>query len=124
MLVAHIYNPDTRSIAMPPLSAGKKEKIAEQILLFLFTHAPQSLFTATIAQELARDEEFIKEQLQELEKKKLVNCIVKNKAGTFYAVRKRWRLSDPAYMFYKQRQEKGVQLSTQNHTEGEQHTTP
>jgi hypothetical protein len=90
---------------MPPLSQVKKEKIAEQILHHLFLSAPNPLFTAAIAHELARDEEFIKSQLEELAKKKVIVCITKNKTGVEYTLRKRWRLSDQAYLVYKQRQQ-------------------
>lgn len=89
---------------MPPLSQVKKDKVAEQILHYLFSHAPEAHFTATIAHELARDEEFLKAQLEVLEKKQLVICITKNKEGTPYTLRKRWRLADKAYLIYKQKQ--------------------
>ena len=89
---------------MPPVSQVKKDKIAEQILHFLFSQAPQAHFTATIAGELARDEEFIKTQLEALEKKQAVICITKNKDGTPYSLRKRWRLADKVYTLYKTKQ--------------------
>ncbi|MBM3230566.1 hypothetical protein FJZ22_02850 [Candidatus Pacearchaeota archaeon] len=89
---------------MPHVSQQKKDKIAEQILHFLFSQSPQAHFTSTIATELARDEEFIKAQLEELEKKKAIICITKNKEGTPYSLRKRWRLADKVYALYKQKQ--------------------
>ncbi len=89
---------------MPPVSQEKKDKIAEQILHFLFSQAPQAHFTATIASELARDEEFIKIQLEILEKKQAVVCITKNKDGTPYSLRKRWRLADKVYSLYRNKQ--------------------
>ena len=91
--------------SMPRLSQKKRDKIAEQVLHYLFTSAPEAHFTATIATELARDEEFIKELLHELEHKKLIVIVTKNKKGTPYASRKRWRLTDKAYLFYKQKQQ-------------------
>ena len=45
---------------MPKISEQKIEKISEQILAFLYSIAPKPCFTLHIAQELARDEEFIK----------------------------------------------------------------
>ncbi len=83
------------------ISDQKKEKISEQILLLLFSSNPQPKFTLHIAQELARDEEFIKKMLLELKKKKLVLEIKKNPQGKNYKRRSRWRLSEKAYEAYK-----------------------
>ncbi len=82
------------------LSQQKKDKIAEQILSFLFHENPRSHFTATISKELARDEEFIKTLLFELRAKGLVTAIKKNPKGQFYSRRIRWRLSNQAYQAY------------------------
>ncbi len=89
---------------MPRLSKEKKDKISEQILHHLFTVSPESKFTAEIAQEIARDEEFIKSTLLDLEKKKLVIQINRNKEGIQYAKRQRWRLSNNAFEAYKKHQ--------------------
>jgi len=62
------------------------------------------MFTLHIAQELARDEEFIKKILLELKKKKLIIEIKKNPKGVDYKRRSRWRLSDKAYQVYKANQ--------------------
>lgn len=86
------------------ISKEKREKISEQILLFLYLINPQPTFTSHIAQELARDEEFIKKILTELKNKKLVLEIKKNPKGTDYKRRSRWRLSDKAYQVYKENQ--------------------
>lgn len=86
---------------MPKISQIKEEKIKESILAFLFQHTPKALFTYHIAQELARDEEFIKRLLQELESKELVLAIKKNSQGQDYNKRIRWRLSDKTYQAYK-----------------------
>ena len=40
------------------ISKEKKEKICEQILMFLYSIAPKPVFTVTIAREIARDEEY------------------------------------------------------------------
>ena len=45
------------------LSKDKRDKIAEQVLSFLYHSFPKQLFTAEIAKEIARDEEFIKKIL-------------------------------------------------------------
>ena len=83
------------------ISKIKKEKISEQILLFLFTRSPQIIFTSHIAQEIARDEEFVKKILNELKSKGLVIEIKKNKEGIDYKRRSRWKLNDRTYQVYK-----------------------
>ena len=83
------------------ISQEKKNKISEQILAFLFSVAPRSIFTSHIAQEIVRDEEFVKNLLQDLKKKKLVVEIKKNPEGINYLRRSRWKLSDKAYEAYK-----------------------
>jgi len=89
---------------MPRISQQKKDKISEQILHYLFTISPESTFTNKIAQETARDEEFTKFLLQELEKKKLVIKVTKNPSGTDYKRRERWRLSNSTFEIYKKHQ--------------------
>jgi hypothetical protein len=89
---------------MPQISSKKEEKIKESILLFLFQSSPKSIFTAHISQELARDEEYVKKLLLELEVKSLVVSVKKNQEGLEYKKRMRWRLSDKAYSLYKQMQ--------------------
>lgn len=89
---------------MPTISKEKKERISEQILHYLFTISPESKFTSDIAKELARDEEFIKDLLNELKEKKVIIEINKNSIGTDYLRRQRWRLSNEVYEFYKKHQ--------------------
>lgn len=86
---------------MPQISSKTKDKIAEQILHYLFAQAPSAQFTNSIANSLARDEEFIKFLLSELEKKQLVIKITKGPEGQQYSRRQRWRLSNQAYEAYK-----------------------
>lgn len=86
------------------ISKEKKEKISEQILAHLFLTNPKPLFTAHIAKEIARDEEFIKQLLKDLKKKGFVVEINKNPSGKDYLKRSRWKLSEKAYLFYKQKQ--------------------
>ena len=86
---------------MPPISQSKKDKISEQILHYLFNSSPDALFTSKIAEEIARDEEFTKALLLELEKKKLITKVDKNPQGITYTRRQRWRLSSQAYDVYK-----------------------
>lgn len=89
---------------MPKLSQEKKDKISEQILNYLFTISPELKFTSEIAKEIARDEEFTKSILQDLNKKGLVVEVNKNKNGVDYLKRQRWRLSNRAFEVYKTHQ--------------------
>jgi len=86
------------------LSDKKKEKISEQIMALLYSLAPKAIYTSHIAQEIARDEEFVKVLLINLTKKGLIVEIKKNSEGEAYSRRIRWRISDRAYTIYKQKQ--------------------
>jgi hypothetical protein len=87
------------------ISTQKKEKIYEQILAFLYSVSPKSLFTMNIAKEIARDEEFVKALLVDLRKKGLIIEIKKSPEGVSYLKRSRWTLSDNAYQAYKKHQQ-------------------
>jgi len=89
---------------MPRISKEKKDKIAEQILHFLFSISPESRFTSEISKEIARDEEFVKSLLVDLTKKGLIVEINKNPNGVEYSKRQRWRLSNKAFEVYKKHQ--------------------
>ncbi|MBS3091855.1 hypothetical protein J4466_00390 [Candidatus Pacearchaeota archaeon] len=82
------------------ISDKKREKITEHILSVLYDQFPKPLFTSQIAHEIARDEEFTKTLIQELEKKGIVIPINKNSKGTKYLRRLRWRLSNKAQEAY------------------------
>jgi len=84
------------------ISLIKREKISEQILSYLFSISPKPSFTAHIAREVARDEEFTKKLLLNLKEKRLVIEVKKNPSGKTYKKRSRWRLSDRAYTAYKE----------------------
>ncbi len=84
------------------ISKEKREKISEQILAYLYSINPKPAFTAHIAKEMARDEEFMKDLLMDLKEKKLVVEIKKNSKGVQYLRRSRWKLSDKVYQAYKQ----------------------
>ena len=86
------------------ISIQKQEKISEQILAFLFSKNPVPFFTSHIAQELARDEEFIKKLLGDLKQKRLVIEIKKNSQGTPYKRRARWKLAQTTYQAYSSKQ--------------------
>ena len=89
---------------MPTISKQKKDKIAEQILHYLFTISPEAAFTNKIAEEIARDEEFTKSLLQELKSNSLIVEVKKNPEGQDYLRRQRWRLSDAAFQVYSKQQ--------------------
>ena len=86
------------------LSQDKKNRIIEQILSFLYHSFPEEPFTAEIAREVVRDEEFVKRILFELKEKGLIVPIVKNKKGEPFSRRLRWRLSTKVYEVYKSKQ--------------------
>jgi hypothetical protein len=94
------------------LSKDKKEKVAEQVLALLYNSFPKQLFTAEIAREIARDEEFIKTLMLELKDKNLVLAIKKNEAGKDFIRRSRWQLTSPAYQAYNQRVNQVIQNPT------------
>jgi len=84
------------------LSKQKRDRISEQVLSHLYHNFPRAFFTAELAKETARDEEFIKAMLLELQDKKIVSCIKKSSEGVLYSRRMRWTLSPKAYDAYKQ----------------------
>ncbi|MEK6846715.1 MAG: hypothetical protein AABY16_00955 [Nanoarchaeota archaeon] len=86
---------------MPRISKKKRSKISEQILSHLYELSPEPQFTNKIAQEIARDEEFTKSLLQELESNKLLVRITKGPQGQDYQRWERWRLSNAAFDAYK-----------------------
>ena len=89
---------------MPIISQQKIEKISEQILYHLYSIFPKQVFTSEVAKELARDEEFMKKLLINLEKRGLVIKIEKNSQGFQYSRRQRWRISNKAHAAYKEHQ--------------------
>lgn len=89
---------------MPKISEKKKQKIAEQILHYLFSISPEAVHTNKIADEIARDEEFTKFLLEDLKLKSFILEINKNPDGKAYDKRQRWRLSDAAFNAYSKHQ--------------------
>ncbi len=86
------------------ISNKKQEKILNQIVDFLYLSYPKPVFTSFIAEEIARDEEFVKKLLINLKEKKLITEIKKNSEGINYLRRSRWKLSDKTYIIYKNKQ--------------------
>ena len=95
---------------MPTISTQKIEKISEQVVSYLYSIFPKLIFTSDIAKELARDEEFIKKILIELEKKELIVRIDKNPQGIQYLKRQRWRISNKAHNIYSKYQKQNYIL--------------
>ena len=85
------------------ISQNKKDKIAEQVLSFLYHSFPNQPFTAEIAREVARDEEFMKTLLFELKEKGLIIPIRKNSKGEVFSRRLKWRLTNKVYDVYSQK---------------------
>jgi len=85
------------------LSKNKRDRIIEQILAFLYHSFPKQPFTAEIAREIARDEEFIKRILLELKEKGLVVQIRKNSKGMSFTRRIKWALSKKVYDVYSEK---------------------
>ncbi len=86
---------------MPQISKEKEKRIKEEILHLLFHNSPKMLFTVQVAKELARDEEYIKRLLLDLEGQDLALSVKKNNQGIEYSRRVRWRLSNKAYTVYQ-----------------------
>jgi hypothetical protein len=86
------------------LSKEKKDRIIEQILSYLYGSFPKTPFTAQIAREIARDEEFVKKLLFELKEKNLVVSIKRNDEGEIFTKRNKWRLTNEVYEIYKSKQ--------------------
>jgi predicted transcriptional regulator with HTH domain len=86
------------------ISKAKKDKISEQILSYLYHSFPKTPFTAEIAREIIRDEEFVKRLLLELSDKGLIIPIKKNSKGNLFLRRSKWRLSNKVYEIYKSKQ--------------------
>ncbi|MAG02759.1 hypothetical protein CMI42_05460 [Candidatus Pacearchaeota archaeon] len=82
------------------ISQEKIDKINEQILHFLYQSFPNQPFTASIAKEIARDEEFIKKILFEMKEKGLVIPIKKDNKGNIFSKRIKWKLSNKVYDIY------------------------
>jgi hypothetical protein len=98
------------------ISNAKIEKIKENILAVIFSKSPQAIFTADIASEIARDEEFIKRLLIEMEKDRLVAGVKKNNQGISYLKRQRWRLSSHVFEAYSKINQQKIDYDDKNHT--------
>ncbi len=86
---------------MSRISEKNVNKIQEDILALLYENALQGLFTKSIADELARDDEFVLALLKKLEKKRIVRQAGKSEDSAS-GKRRRWVLTDKAYNAYKE----------------------
>ena len=86
------------------ISQTKKDRINEHILSFLYHIFPKQPFTAEIAREIARDEEFVKKLLFDLKEKNLVVSIRRNSKGEIFSRRLKWRLSKQIHEIYDSKQ--------------------
>lgn len=80
---------------MSRISDKKIEKVKSDILSLLYENNLRSLYTVYIADEIARDDEFILKLLRILQKENLVEQINKGK-------RKKWMMTNKAYKAYSQ----------------------
>ena len=80
---------------MSKLSEKKIEKVKSDILSLLYENNLKPLYTFQIAEEIARDDEFVLRLLRNLERKELVKQANKGK-------RRRWMMTDRAYKTYSQ----------------------
>ena len=87
---------------MPKINDKNRQKIKEQILQILFENNLKPLFTANIAEEIIRDEEFVLDLLNELNKEGFLKKINKNIKGKEYLSRRKWILKSKVYSQYKQ----------------------
>jgi DNA-binding transcriptional regulator GbsR (MarR family) len=80
---------------MSSISEEKIRKIKDNIIGILFDSSLKPLNTEEIADELARDDEFVLRLLKQLEKENLVKQISRAKR------KKLWIMSNDAYKAYK-----------------------
>ena len=98
------------------ISQVKIDKIKEEILSTIFRNSPRAMFTSDIASEIARDEEFCKKLLIELEQKGLVASVKKNNNGKDYLQRIRWRLTNSTFQAYQSISGQKVEYDDNEHT--------
>lgn len=87
---------------MSKISEKKIQKIKEDVLSILYEAGLRGLFTKQIADEVARNDEFVLRLLKDMEKQKLTKQISKTKKGSSFIRRKMWVLTNKAYDAYSQ----------------------
>ena len=86
---------------MSRISDKNIEKIKNEILYLLYESKLNGLFTKKIADELARDDEFVLRLLNGLEKDKIVKTVNSHLKSNFIR-RKKWVMTEEAYKKYKE----------------------
>ncbi|MBI2673121.1 hypothetical protein HYX19_02575 [Candidatus Woesearchaeota archaeon] len=86
---------------MSKISNKNIEKIKNEVLYVLFESKLSGLFTKEIADEVARDDEFILGMLKEFEKNNIIK-IVNPPSKTNFIRRKKWIMTEEAYKKYKE----------------------
>ncbi len=98
------------------ISEEKLNHIREEILAVIFKSSPNAMFTADVARNMARDEEFIKKLLIDLELRGLVASVKKNNNGASYIRRIRWRLTSPTFQAYQKVHSQNISYDENEHT--------
>ena len=101
------------------ISQKKVDRIKEEILAVLFRNSPRAMFTADIADNMARDEEFVKRLLLELESKNLIASVKKNPNGVDYIRRIRWRLASQTFQAYRKVYNQNIYAQNVNYDDKE-----
>lgn len=74
------------------------------------------MFTSEISEQLARDEEFMKKLLLELEKDNLIVSVKKNNHGILYLRRIRWQLTNNTFKAYQTVHSQNLKYDEKDHT--------
>ncbi|MFC1685733.1 hypothetical protein ACFLZZ_01790 [Nanoarchaeota archaeon] len=98
------------------ISQDKIDRIKEEVLSVLFRNSPKALFTSEIAMHMARDEEFLKRLLIEMEKGNLIAGVKKNASGVIYLRRIRWRLTNNTFQAYQRVHDQNLKYDEKDHT--------
>ena len=80
---------------MSLVSKDKEKRIKEDVLRVLYENSPKKLYTYFIAEELARDDEFMLRLLNELHQEGLINKFQKGRKNL-------WGLPDSVFNKYKE----------------------
>ena len=110
---------DALNRAQSEITQKKIDRIKEEILAVLFRNSPKAMFTVDIAENLARDEEFVKRILLQLEEKNLIASVKKNPNGVDYKRRIRWRLSSSTFQAYQKVYKQNIYAQNVNYDDKE-----
>ncbi len=85
---------------MSKISERNIDKIKNEILYLLYESKLKGIYTKKIADEVARDDEFVLRLLKDLEREKIVKTVNLNKIK--FVRRKKWLMTEEAYKKYKE----------------------